>query len=140
MSMVRDLIKSCLVIFAVAVPINARADSPSPTFQNVTVLGTINGGTPLSLITVASGSLPLPPSSAYLRIVNSTGGNLTITPANAPAEGTTITLIDWGGNAATYSWVFQGTLNGISNPTINTVNGGLCTLVYSAHGGWGTSP
>jgi hypothetical protein len=95
---------------------------------------------PITIINTNSGSLGLPAHSVYWRVVNGSGLNLVIVPPAAPSEGEVVSLIDWGQNAGTFSWTFQGVLAGVINPIINQVNGGLCTLVYSANGGWGMSP
>lgn len=94
----------------------------------------------VSIDTVTTGTLALPSGSAYLRVVNGGGGPLTIVPPAVPTEGQTVSLIDWGQNADTFNWTFQGTLKGVVNPIINQYAGGLVVLIWSAQGGWGTSP
>lgn len=103
-------------------------------------LDAIMGAADVSLVTVTNGALKLPQASAYLRVINSSGVALSIVPNPAPLEGAVFSVKDWGQNAGSFDWTFIGTVDGNVNPVINTVNGGLCTLIYSANGGWGMSP
>lgn len=107
-------------------------DPPTNPFWTINGIVASSGGAATRAtrqVTVASGPLQLLTTDNIVEVINNTGGTLQVLPPASRVAGNTYTVKDVGGtnrvgNASTYPIQFTGTIDGVINPVLVSINAG----------------